>query len=149
MQSLEYRLGDCFISTSRKKLDLKMIHEYLSTQSYWAQGRPFDVVKRGIENSLCFGMYDSAEKQIGFARIVTDYATFGWLCDVFVIEGRKGEGLGKWLVKTIVECPELRGIKRIMLATKDAHVLYRRYGGFESLKEPSRWMERSGDAGAQ
>jgi GNAT superfamily N-acetyltransferase len=139
----EYSLGDYLISTNREKLDLRVIHEYLSGQSYWAQGRPIDVVKRSVENSLCFGLYRSSGGQIGFARVVTDYATFGWLCDVFVLDEGKGKGLGKWLIRTIVDCPELKQLKRIMLATRDAHAFYKRYGGFESLKEPAKWMERT------
>lgn len=146
MQNLEFRLDGYLISTDREKLDVGMVHEYLSMSSYWARGRPLDVVKRSVENSLCFGLYDSAGNQVGFARVVTDFATFGWLCDVFVLEAGKGKGLGKWLVRTVVECPELKGIKRIMLGTKDAHALYKRYGGFESLKEPERWMERLAEA---
>ncbi len=140
----EYCLGDYLISTNREKLDLRVIHEYLSGQSYWAQGRPIDIVKRSVENSLCFGLYRLSGGQIGFARVVTDYATFGWLCDVFVLDEGKGRGLGKWLIRTIVDCPELKQLKRIMLATRDAHALYKRYGGFESLKEPAKWMERTG-----
>jgi GNAT superfamily N-acetyltransferase len=140
----EYCLGAYLISTNREKLDLRVIHGYLSGQSYWAQGRPIDVVKRSVENSLCFGLYRASGGQIGFARVVTDYATFGWLCDVFVLDEGKGKGLGKWLIRTIVDCPELKQLKRIMLATRDAHALYKRYGGFESLKEPAKWMERMG-----
>ena len=142
MQDLEYRLGNYLISTNREKLDLKVIHDYLSTQSYWAIGRPFDVVKCAVDNSLCFGVYDSIGKQIGFARMVTDYATFGWLCDVFILEVGKGKGYGEMVGKDGSRLPELKGIKRIMLGTKDAHGLYSRYGGFEPLKEPDKWMQR-------
>ncbi|MGD0724251.1 MAG: GNAT family N-acetyltransferase [Spirochaetia bacterium] len=139
LQHLECRLGNYLISTNREKLDLRVIHEYLSHHSYWAQGRPRDVVNRSVENSLCFGLYDAVGRQIGFARVVTDYATFGWLCDVFILEAEKGKGLGKWLIETIVDYPELSQLQRLMLGTKDAHALY---GGFENLKEPAKWMER-------
>jgi GNAT superfamily N-acetyltransferase len=144
MQDLEYRFGDFLISTNRGKLDLLVIHDYLSNSSYWAAGRSIEVVKRSVEGSLCFGVYQSIGTQIGFARVVTDYATFGCVCDVFILEVGRGKGLGKWLIRTIVEHPALKGIKRIMLATKDAHVLYAKYGGFERLREPDRWMERLG-----
>ena len=142
MAENEYRRGVYLISTRREKLDLGMVHEYLSRESYWAQGRSSDVVKRSVDHSLCFGVYDSGGTQIGFARVVTDYATFAWLCDVFILDHERGKGLGKWLIETVVEYPEIRGIKRVLLATRDAHALYGKYGGFESLKEPPRWMER-------
>jgi len=99
-------------------------------------------VRRSIENSLCFGLYDPAGVQVGFARVITDCATFGWLCDLFILDAHKGKGLGKWLVQTIVSFPDLRALKRIQLATCDAHELYSRYGGFTPLAAPERWMER-------
>jgi GNAT superfamily N-acetyltransferase len=100
-------------------------------------------VETAIANSLCFGLFRGAE-QVGFARVVTDYATFGWLCDVFVDEQHRGRGLGKWLIETVVAHPDLASIKRLLLATSDAHELYRRYGGFEPLQNPERWMGRPG-----
>jgi len=99
-------------------------------------------VRRSIENSLCFGLYDPAGMQVGFARVITDCATFGWLCDVFILDAHKGKGLGKWLVQTIVSSPDIRALKRIQPATRDAHELYSRYGGFTPLAAPERWMER-------
>jgi GNAT superfamily N-acetyltransferase len=129
------------ISADRAKLDIAAIHEYLSQRSYWAQGRTLEVVQRAIENSLCFGVYEGAS-QAGFARVVTDYATFAWLCDVFILEQHRGRGLGKWLVESVVNHPALAGIRRIYLATFDAHELYRRYGGFETLPGPEYWMVR-------
>lgn len=129
------------ISTDKQRLDLDYIAHFLSELSYWAQGRPRDVVARSIEASLCFGVYDTAAgRQIGFARVVTDCATFAWLCDVFVDEDYRGQGLGKWLMQTLTTCPELAGVKRIMLATRDAHGLYRQYG-FTPL-DPAIFMER-------
>jgi GNAT superfamily N-acetyltransferase len=98
-------------------------------------------VRRSIENSLAFGVYKSAGPQIGFARIVTDYATFAWLADVFIIEEERGQGLGHWLIETILSHAELMGLRRWLLATKDAHELYRRFG-FNVLKRPERFMER-------
>ncbi len=103
-------------------------------------GRPIEIVKRSIENSLPFGLYKN-ERQIGFARVVTDYATFAWLADVFVLDEFRGQGLAKWLMETILSHPELQGFRRWVLATKDAHELYRQFG-FSDLKRPERWMER-------
>jgi GNAT superfamily N-acetyltransferase len=99
------------------------------------------VVQRSIEHSLCFGVYAGGE-QAGFARVVTDYATFAWLCDVFILEAYRGRGLSKWLVETIVAYPDLAGLRRFLLATRDAHSLYQHYGGFTPLQAPDRWLER-------
>ena len=129
------------ISTDKTRLNIALIHEYLSQRSYWARGRSLEVVRKSIEQSLCFGLYHGDE-QVGFARVVTDGATFAWLCDVFVLETMRGRGLGKLLVQAVVEHPELQGLRRFMLATQDAHELYRRYGGFTALQWPDRWMER-------
>ncbi|HET6645732.1 MAG TPA: GNAT family N-acetyltransferase [Pyrinomonadaceae bacterium] len=138
--SREWKRGEFSISTDPKQLDITVIHKYLSTDSYWAQGRKVDTVKRSIENSLNFGLY-KAEQQIGFARVVTDYATFAWLADVFVLDTYRGRGLGKWLVEVILSHPDLQRFRRWVLATKDAHELYRQFG-FIELKRPERWMER-------
>jgi GNAT superfamily N-acetyltransferase len=137
---LEWKSGEYLISTDRKRLDLELIHNYLSTSAYWAQGRSLEVVRRAIENSLNFGVFRGAE-QVGFARVVTDYATFAWLADVFILEQHRGRGLSKWLVEVITTHPELQGFRRWLLATRDAHELYRRYG-FTELQDPSRWMEK-------
>lgn len=136
----EWRRGDYLISTDRARLDLNMIHDYLSRESYWAQGRSLEIVRRSIENSLAFGVYCGA-RQAGFARVVTDYATFAWIADVFVLDEFRGQGLSKWLMEVIISHPELQGFRRWVLATKDAHELYRRYG-FAELLRPERWMER-------
>lgn len=132
--------GEYVISTDRARLDLETIHSYLSGSSYWAQGRPLAVVRRSIENSLCFGLY-RGERQVGFARVITDRATFAWLADVFVLEEARGRGLSKWLMEIILAHPDLQGLRRWVLATKDAHSLYSRFG-FAPLKLPERWMER-------
>ena len=137
--SHEWKREQYTISTNRERLDLNVIHDFL-TQSYWAAGVPVEIVKRAIENSLPFGLYDN-DRQIGFARVITDYATFAYLADVFVLEDARGAGLGKWLVAVIDSHPELKGLRRWMLATQDAHGLYRTVG-FESLKQPDRWMEK-------
>ena len=128
------------ISTDRSRLDLDLIHNYLSNESYWAKGRARDVVERSIENSLAFGIYRGTD-QAGFARIVTDYATFAWVADVFVLTEYRGRGLSKWLMEVIIAHPRLQGFRRWVLSTKDAHGVYERFG-FIPLHRPERWMER-------
>lgn len=129
------------LSSDKARLDVESIHAFLSERSYWAQGRSREVVERTIETSLCFGIY-AQQELVAFARVVTDYATFGWVCDVFVLESHRGCGLGKWLIEAVVRHPELQGLKRLLLATRDAQGLYREYGGFAPLQAPERWMER-------
>ena len=140
---MEHRRGDYTISTDRAKLDLEFIHRFLSQSSYWAEGRSLAVVRRSIEHSLCIGVYGD-EQQVGLARVVTDYATYAWLCDVFVAEPHRGQGLGKWLIETVVSLPELEGLRLFMLATRDAHGLYREYGGFLPVDKPEKFMLRRG-----
>jgi GNAT superfamily N-acetyltransferase len=139
----EWTRGAYAISTDPARLNIAMIHEYLSTSSYWAAGRPLEVVRRGIENSLPFGVFQGTE-QAGFARVVTDYATFAWLADVFVLPAFQGQGLGKWLIGVIVAHPRLQGLRRWVLATKDAHGLYAQFG-FMELHAPERFMEPFAD----
>ena len=132
------------ISTDRTLLDLDAIHNFL-TQSYWAAGIPRDVVARAIEHSLCFGVYREPEagggrQQAGFARVITDYATYGYVADVYILEEHRGRGLGKWLMRCIMEHPELQGLRRWSLVTRDAHGLYREFG-FRELAKPERHME--------
>ncbi len=129
------------LSTDKTRLDVASIHSFLSERSYWAHGRSREVVERTIETSLCFGIY-AQQDLVAFARVVTDYATFGWVCDVFVLESHRGHGLGKWLIEAVVRHPELQGLKRLLLATRDAQGLYREYGEFAPLQAPERWMER-------
>jgi GNAT superfamily N-acetyltransferase len=144
---MEEERGDYILSTDPTRLDLALIHGYLSNESYWAAGRAFEVVRRSVAHSLCFGIYHGDE-QVAFARVVTDYATFAWLCDVFVVAARRGRGLGKWLVERVVAHPDLQGVRQVLLATRDAHELYRRYGGFEALPAPEKCMvRRSNPAG--
>ena len=141
MTAAEEHRADYTISTDKARLDVALIHDYLSNSSYWAQGRPLEIVQTSIEHSLCFGVYAGAQ-QVGFARVVTDYATFAGLCDVFVLESHRGRGLGKRLVESVVAHPALHGLKIFILATRDAHELYCRYGGFETLPVPQKWMIR-------
>lgn len=131
--------GDYTISTDKSRLDIGVIHSFLDS-SYWAAGRPVETIRRSIENSISFGVY-KVNQQIGFARVITDYATFGWIADVFVLEPHRGQGLSKWLMEVIIGHPELQGFRRWVLATKDAHDLYRKFG-FAELTRPERWMER-------
>jgi GNAT superfamily N-acetyltransferase len=132
--------GEYLITTERSRLDVPFIHNFLSNESYWAVGRNIEVVKRTIDNSLCFGIYREAE-QVGFARVVTDFATFAWLADVFVVPEHRRRGLAKWLMEVILAHPELQGFRRWVLATKDAQSLYAQFG-FIPLHRPERWMER-------
>ncbi len=129
------------ISTQKEKLNVPMIHQFLSERSYWGKGRSLEAVKKSIENSLCFGAFDGDGNQLGFARVATDYAVFGWVMDVFVLEEHRGKGIGKKLMEAVVNHPDLKGLRRLGLATADAHGLYRQYG-FTGLLKPENAMER-------
>jgi GNAT superfamily N-acetyltransferase len=135
----EWQQGEYTISTDKTRLDIDVIHRFLDN-SYWAAGRSVETIRRSIENSIPFGMY-KGRAQVGFARVITDYATFAWIADVFILEEHRGQGLSKWLMEVIITHPELQGFRRWVLATKDAHELYRKFG-FHELKLPERWMER-------
>ncbi|MEP6846658.1 MAG: GNAT family N-acetyltransferase [Panacibacter sp.] len=115
------------ISTNKEKLDIDTIYNYISFESYWAQGIPRAVVEKAIAHSLCFGLYEG-DKQVGFARLVTDMATFAYLGDVFILQDHRGKGLSKWLMQTIHAHPELQNLRRWWLGTKDAHSLYEQFG---------------------
>jgi GNAT superfamily N-acetyltransferase len=134
-----WRRGDYLISTDPTRLDITLIHDFISNQSYWGKGRRIETVQRALDNSLNFGIYKD-DNQVGFARVVTDYCTFAWLADVFVIESHRGVGLSKWLMEVIISHPQLKNMRRWVLATKDAHGLYAQFG-FEPLSQPERWME--------
>ncbi len=121
-------------------MDAMLIHQYLSKESYWSPGIPLAIVEKSIRNSLCFGIFDS-QGQVGFARIVSDCATFAYLADVFILEKHRGQGLSKWLMEVIVSHPDLQGLRRWMLGTLDAHRLYEKFG-FMPLANPARFMER-------
>ena len=135
----EWHRNEYTVSTEKGRLDLHMIHDYLTT-SYWAAGIPFATVAHSIEHSLAFGIY-TRDQQIGFARVITDYATFAYIGDVFVLKAFRGQGLSKWLMEIIMAHPELQGLRRWILLTKDAHGLYKQYG-FTSVNAPERYMER-------
>lgn len=136
----EWQRGEYSISTDRDRLNVELIHNFLSKNTYWAKGRTLKTVQRSINHSLNFGLYKGGQ-QIGFARVVTDYATFAWLADVFLLDEHRGLGLGKWLIEIIVSHQDLQGLRRWLLATRDAHGLYSLYG-FHELGDPGRWMER-------
>ena len=135
----EWQRGAYLVTTDQARLDLEMVHGFLKT-SYWAAGIPAEVVRRSVENSLTFGLF-RGDEQVGFARVVTDYATFAYLADVFVLEPYRGQGLGRWMMELVFSHPELQGLRRWMLATRDAHELYRRYG-FAGLEDPRIFMEK-------
>jgi N-acetylglutamate synthase-like GNAT family acetyltransferase len=137
-QVTEHRKGKFVISTDKERIDLGVVHGFL-TESYWARGIPREVVARSIENALCFGVYGDG-KQVGFARVISDYATYAYIGDVFVLESYRGDGLGKWLVEFIMRHPLLQGLRRWSLATMDAHGLYTKFG-FTPLETPERFME--------
>jgi GNAT superfamily N-acetyltransferase len=136
---MEWKFGDYIISTDKSLLSIQKVSEFLH-KSYWASERPVETIERSINNSLCYGIYLNND-QVGFARVVSDYATVYWVCDVYMDENHRGKGIGKELIKCIVGTDELKGIRGI-LATKDAHGLYQKYG-FEKAAE-GRFMLRPG-----
>ena len=129
------------ISTNKTRLDINLIHNYLSNESYWAKGRDIDIVKRSIDNSLCFGVFND-NGQIGFARVVTDYAVFAWIMDVFILKDYRGNGYGKKLMSAIMTHENLQNLQRWGLGTDDAHGLYKQFG-FKPLRKPQNMMEIS------
>ena len=140
-QILEITRDDYRISTDHSRLDLRWIHNFLANDAYWSRGIPVDVFEKSVANSLCFGLYDK-DQQVGFSRVVSDFSTFAYLADVFVAPEYRQQGLGKWLVDSILNHPDLQGLRRWMLATSDAHELYRRYGDFEAIHAIEKWMIR-------
>jgi GNAT superfamily N-acetyltransferase len=138
---MEIKRGNFTISTDKDKLQMDVIHRYLTEEAYWTTGRTREMTEKTIAHSLCFGVYEG-ESQVGFARVVTDYTIFAYLCDVFVLTGYQGQGLGKWLTETILHVLDEEGVRWTMLATRDAHELYEDYGGFQKLYLPEKWMGR-------
>lgn len=136
----EWRRDRHVVSDDADRLDVAMISRFLADESYWAEGRPRDLVERSIANSLNLGLYED-DRQLGFARVVTDRATFAWICDVLILSEARGKGLGTWLMECVIDHPDLHGLRRFMLATRDAHEVYRRVG-FTELPDPSRIMVR-------
>lgn len=139
-----WQRGDYEISTDPARLDMDVTHKFLSEEAYWSPGVPREIVERAIGNSMVFGVYhlgSMAGAQVGLARVVSDKATFAWICDVFVLPEQRGHGLGKWLMECVTSHPDLQGLRRWMLATRDAHALYKQYG-FTDLHDATRFMER-------
>jgi GNAT superfamily N-acetyltransferase len=136
---VEYHRGEFLVSTDPARLDLDVIHNFL-TNCYWAKGVPRDTVARSIEHALCFGVYDGRGAQVAFARVISDFATVAYIGDVFVLESHRGHGLGKWMMQSIMEHPSLQGLRRWILTTRDAHRLYSQMG-FTPVKFPERYME--------
>ncbi len=137
---MENRNGDFVISTDKNLLQIEAIHKFLSEESYWAKERTIEQTRTAIENSLCFGVY-AGGNQIGLARVISDYATFAYIGDVYITPEFRGKGLSKMLMKTIIDYPDLQNLRRWILATFDAHTLYEQFG-FHALKFPERWMEK-------
>ena len=135
---MELTKDEYSITTDRKRLDLDAIHAFIS-RSFWAEGIPKETMAKAIANSLCFGVFDGPS-QVGFARVVTDRATYAYLCDVYVLESHRARGLGKWLMEAVMAHPDLQGLRRFQLVTRDAHGLYARYG-FDTPANPERHME--------
>lgn len=137
MKTETYIQNNYTVNTDKSKLNIGFIHGYLS-RSYWAQDIPKEIVKKGIENSLCFGVYNN-DQQIGFARVISDYSTFAYLADVFIIEEERGKGLSKWLMECILKHEQLQGLRNFCLLTRDAHSLYEKFG-FKNLEKPQNFM---------
>lgn len=133
--------GEYLISTDIDKLQIDMIHSYLTKEAYWTTGRTRAMTEKSIKHSLCFGVYHH-DQQVGFARVVTDHTIFAYLCDVFILNKYQGHGLGKWLTETILKVLDDEGVRWTMLATRDAHGLYEEYGDFQKLFLPEKWMGR-------
>ncbi|MCW3085645.1 MAG: GCN5-related N-acetyltransferase [Bacteroidetes bacterium] len=134
-----YTQNNYTISTDKSKLDITAVHAYLS-RSYWAENIPMGIVKRSIDNSLCFGVYNE-NKLVGFARVISDYTTFGYLADVFILEKERGKGLSKWLMECILKHEQLQNLRNFCLMTRDAHSLYERYG-FKNIPKPENFMAK-------
>ena len=135
----EKTINEYLFSADKNKLQVNVIHDYLSKESYWAQNMPIELIKDSINGSICFGIYFK-NKQIGYARVISDCATFAYLADVFIIEEQRGKGLSKELMSFIMDHPDLKKLRRFMLATKDAHGLYKQFG-FNALAKPETIME--------
>jgi GNAT superfamily N-acetyltransferase len=136
---MDWRRDDFVVSDDRSRLDRAAVRRFIAEESYWAMGIPQGMMDKAIDNSLCFGLY-RGDAQLGFARVVTDRATFGYLCDVFVESAHRGAGLGKWLVSCLLSHPDLQGLRRLSLMTRDAHELYTAHG-FRPMPDAARYLE--------
>jgi GNAT superfamily N-acetyltransferase len=141
VDATEWRRGAWLVSTDRARLQIDVVHGYLA-RSYWASGIAREKVERSLASSFCFGLYEAATgRQVGFARVITDFETFAYVGDVFVLEEARGQGLATWLMEVILAHPRLQGLRRWVLATRDAHGLYRKVG-FRAVEKPEEYMER-------
>jgi GNAT superfamily N-acetyltransferase len=141
---VKWQRGEYEIDTDAARIDLDLTHAFLTTDAYWSPGVPREVVERAIANSMNFGVYKIGglgDAQAGFTRVVSDKATFAWICDVFVLPEHRGHGLGKWLMEVVTSHPDLQGLRRWLLGTRDAHGLYKQYG-FHELEDPTTYMIR-------
>ncbi|WP_313600068.1 GNAT family N-acetyltransferase [Epilithonimonas vandammei] len=134
-----YDKNDIYISTDKSKMDIEIIHKYLSEESYWAKGISKEIVEKSVANSFCFGVFYH-DRQIGFAKVITDFTTIAYLGDVFILDKFRRLGLSKLLMENIMNHPELQGLRRWILLTADAHELYKKFG-WDNIKDPARWME--------
>jgi N-acetylglutamate synthase-like GNAT family acetyltransferase len=139
---MEWQRDGYAISTVAERIDRQVVHRYLSQESYWALNIPREIVERSLDHSLCFGVFDPDQKMVGFARVISDYATFANLMDVFILPANRGAGLSKWLLCCIVSHPDLQGLRSWTLKTRDAHGLYGQFG-FQPSKHPEKMMERT------
>lgn len=143
VQTKTWKKGSFHVSTDKSLLQIARIHKFLCNEAYWCLGIPKKVVRQSIEHSLCFGLYEiklGKKKQVGYARVVTDSATFAWLCDVYIEQDYRGQELSKWLMSCVLAHPSLKNLRRVCLATKDAHELYKQFG-FEVTTTAQNWME--------
>jgi GNAT superfamily N-acetyltransferase len=141
VNNMTHLKGEFVLTTDKNLMNVAMIHQYLSEESYWAKDIPLALVERSVNNSLNFGVF-CKEKQIAYARVITDYSTIAYLGDVFVLSDFRGKGISKWLMKEITAHPALQGLRRWILLTADAHDLYNKYG-WESIRQPEKWMEKT------
>lgn len=141
MDSMTHLKGEFVLTTDKNLMNIAMIHQYLSEESYWAKDIPLALVEKSVNNSLNFGVFYK-EQQIAYARVITDYSTIAYLGDVFVLSNFRGRGISKWLMKEITVHPALQGLRRWILLTADAHDLYNKYG-WESIRQPEKWMEKT------
>jgi GNAT superfamily N-acetyltransferase len=139
MKIIEWKSGEFEVSTNRDRLNIQFVHDFLALESEWARGIARKIVERSIEHSSCFGVFHR-NRQVGFARVITDFATIAYLCDVFILKDYRGRGLAQWLMECVLAHPVLQGLRRWILVTADAHDSYRKYG-FTSLARPERFME--------
>ena len=140
MTPVTYQKDDYLLTTDVSKMDVSAIHDFLCNESYWSKNIPFERVKKAVHHSLNFGVFHSG-KQVGYARVISDYSTIAYLGDVYILNNFRGKGLSKWLMESVMNHPELQGLRRWILLTGDAHELYKKYG-WATIHKPELWMEK-------